>query len=365
MQAIFDENPSYRVLGRAKLKTLLKGRVSPAQIDAYIDSSELHQTHAQAPSKTREFKRITGVPNAFQIDVVVYPRYKASNGGKDRFLLLEDILTRKAWAYVLPSNSMADVLAAYTKFTEQLGKRLVSVAGDDFFSSKAFLEFNSQKGIQVSTIVAAEEHMVSGGGDKLGLIDRLCRTLKDITGKLIKVKGNTRWTGFLHEAVDLYNKTPHRSLNNMSPADAYNDPEAQAHKMTDDHEHNQRMAKHAFSVGDQVRIRLPTSTFGKEGQRFSSEVYHVAAIVGNRYRVSELTRTLQASEMRRVKDVKTAIPTSHTEKVKAAEAVSTHARRLAREKIVDDPLRAAVSMRSKVPQTRSQAKGRTRRHGSN
>ena len=368
MQAILKENPGYKVLGRAKLKTLLKGRVSPAEIDEYIDTSELHQTHARAPTKQRTFKRITAPPNSFQIDVVVYPRYKSSNGGKDRFLLIEDILTRKAWAYVLPSNSMADVLVAYTKFADQLGKRLISVEGDDFFSSKAFLDFNSQRGITVSTVVAADEHMVKGGGDKLGLIDRLCRTLKDLLGKLIKVKGNTKWTGFLHEVIELYNSTPHRSLNNMSPEDAYKDPEAQAQKMTDDQEHNQRMSKHAFAVGDQVRIRLPTSTFGKEGQRFSTDLYRVASIVGNRYQVTnagqELGRTLQASEMRHAKAVNTRIPQSHTQTVKHAEAVATHARKLAREKIMDEPLKAVAAAQTRA-QTRSQAKGRTRRHGSN
>ena len=87
MEAIFKENPSYRVLGRSKLKALLKGKVSPGEIDRYVNSSELHQTHTCALPKTKEFRRITAVPNCFQIDVVIY-KYKSANSGKDRFLLI-------------------------------------------------------------------------------------------------------------------------------------------------------------------------------------------------------------------------------------------------------------------------------------
>lgn len=350
MDAIFKENPSYRVLGRQKLKQILKGRVTPAEIDAYIDSSELHQTHARAPTKTREFKRITAGPNEFQIDVVVY-KYKGSNGGKDRFLLMEDIISRKAWAYVLPSNKMDDVLVAYTKFANEIGKQLISVEGDDFFSSKSFLEYNEKQGIRVSTLVAATEHMVPGGGDKLGLIDRLCRTLKDILGKLIKVKGNTRWTGFLQDAVDLYNSTPHKSLHNRSPNDVYNDPEAQANKMDEDRAHNESMATPKFSVGDQVRVRLPAKKFDKEGQLYSDKIHRVTSVEGNRYRVDGLDNVVQENALRKVKDVKRGGIAPHAKKrIEDAEGAAKHARKLARENI------DAVPLAKGRPNTRSTTK---------
>ena len=285
-------------------------------------------------------------------------KYKSANSGKDRFLLLEDILTRRAWAYVLPSNSIADVLTAYEKFAGEVGKKLNSVEGDDFFSAKAFLEYNEKLGVTVSTIVAADEHMVKGGGDKLGLIDRLCRTLKDLLGKLVLSKGSTRWTAFLSEAVSLYNETPHSSLHSMSPDQAYGDIDAQIEKMKEDRAHNDGFAKGKFEVGDRVRIRLPTRTFAKEGAQFSTEIYRIAALVGNRYRVEnadtgvELGRVLQASEMRKFAEVKTAIPRAHARKQQSAAAADAGARKLAREQIVD---KGGAKPKGGARQTRQQA----------
>ena len=360
LKQILAEHPGYKVLGRAKLKLVLKGKVSAAIVDQYIDSSELHQVHARAPVKDKEFLRITGGQNEFQIDVVVFPKFKSSNGGKDRFLLIEDILSRKAWAYVIPSNKMADVLTAYRKFVSELGNRLISVEGDDFFASKDFLEFNEQKGIRVSTVVAADDHMVRGGGDKLGLIDRLCRTLKDILNKLVLSKGSTKWAGFLHEAIDLYNSTPHSSLHNKSPDQAYNDPELLGQKMADDRKHNEALkasksSRSRFAVGDSVRIRLPTTTFGKEGASYSTELYTVSSVAGNKFHVInadtgvELKRALRPSEMRKFAAVHASIKSAKG-KAKAVEAVSTHARKLAKESIVAEPLKAAI--RSANPPTR-------------
>ena len=67
---------------------------------------------------------------------------------------------------------MADVFTLYKTFVEQTCPHILSVSGDDFFSAKAFVEYNREKKIQLFTSVAKDNHAACGG-NKLGIIDRL------------------------------------------------------------------------------------------------------------------------------------------------------------------------------------------------
>ena len=90
---------------------------------------------------------------------------------------------------------------------------------DAFFDNKAFKEVNATTFTGVYTSVAKDNHAMHAG-NKLGIIDRAVRTLKMyISKQLIEEKGSA----FLTDVVELYNSTPHVSLNNRSPKDVYED----------------------------------------------------------------------------------------------------------------------------------------------
>ena len=140
---ILDENPSYQLLGKDKLKKkLANSGISKAEIDQWYSSREINQIYAK-PEKIKSYK-INGPPNSFQLDLVLLPTYQKSNKGIREFLMLIDILSRKIWAYPLKNGKMETVMQEYKNFVSSVGKdKLMSVEGDDFFSSSSFLVLRS------------------------------------------------------------------------------------------------------------------------------------------------------------------------------------------------------------------------------
>ncbi len=84
---------------------------------------------------------------------------------------------RKAWAYLLSKSTGENMLIAYKKIISEVDQ-INSVEGDNQFSFKAFQEYNNDKNIRVDTLIARDEQISQG--NKLGIIDRLVRTLKEM-----------------------------------------------------------------------------------------------------------------------------------------------------------------------------------------
>ncbi len=73
--------------------------------------------------------RITALPKSFQIDVVYYP----IGEGFENILLIVNIQSRKAWAYLLSPGKGENILIAYKKFIAEVGQ-INSVVEDNQFS---------------------------------------------------------------------------------------------------------------------------------------------------------------------------------------------------------------------------------------
>ena len=56
-----------------------------------------------------------------------------------------------------------------------------------------------------------------GDHNVLGIIDAVSKTLKNIIYKHFTSNNNTKWIDILDKIVDMYNKTPHTSLERRSP----------------------------------------------------------------------------------------------------------------------------------------------------
>ena len=221
IEDVIKKNPNLKLLSKAKLsKALEKYEFSKAEIDDYHKPKELHQIYSK-PTKTKPLK-ITAPPYSFQIDIALLPTYKGSNAGKDKFFIAVDILSRKAFAYVLKSGKMKDVLDVYENFLVDVDEQVHSVAGDDFFNNAEFKEFNEHMLIDVWTDVAKDDH-ITRTGDKLGIVDRCIRTLKMYIQKYMIAHKTTKWTTVLKQITELYNDTANAGLNDMTPDEVFSD----------------------------------------------------------------------------------------------------------------------------------------------
>ena len=90
-------------------------------------------------------------------------------------------MSRKAWAYVLTKSKKEKRAAVSVKtlqeFKDEVGL-ITGLEGDNEFSSAAVKKFCDDNDIRLDTSVAKEEHI--SNGNKLGIIDRLVRTIREL-----------------------------------------------------------------------------------------------------------------------------------------------------------------------------------------
>ena len=169
MQKLLKENPKLSLLSKTKLYSIASEHdITKKEVDEYFESKEIYQIYKPRTKKTKLV--ITAPPYSFQIDIIILPKYKHSNNGVTRFLLLVDILSRKAYAYILKTGKMDEVIDKYLDFIKNVEEPLNSIAGDDFFNNKKFIEVNKELMINLYTDVSKDDHLVRGS-DKLRILD--------------------------------------------------------------------------------------------------------------------------------------------------------------------------------------------------
>ena len=304
MQKLLKENPKLSLLSKTKLYSIAREHdITKKEVDAYFESKEIYQIYKPRTKKTKLV--ITAPPYSFQIDIIILPKYKHSNNGVTRFLLLVDILSRKAYAYILKTGKMDEVIDKYLDFIKNVEEPLNSIAGDDFFNNKKFIEVNKELMINLYTDVSKDDHLVRGS-DKLGILDRCVRTLKKLIEKYMLTNKTTRWTSFLDKIIDLYNDTPNNGIKNKTPNEVFDDHDYMMGLYENQSKKNRKTFKKVdINVGDTVRIARGKTKFDKETYTFSTELYKVKMIDGYRFVLvdengDEVKRKYKADELLKV-----------------------------------------------------------------
>jgi len=266
----------------------------------FLKNQEINQINKK-PTKHSNLK-ITALPRSFQIDIMFYP----IGQGFKNVLLIVDIPSRKAWAYVISTSSGENILVAYKKFISEVGQ-INSVEGDNQFSFKAFQEYNKENNIKIDTSIAKDEHISQG--NKLGIIDRLVRTLKEMIDRYrISVSKQTSFSTILDKVIITYNSQPHRTIK-TTPNEMYNDINKQIFNFEKDKEYNRNVLdKNNISIGAEARILETKDKLEKGSQKFSLDVYKLVGREGNRFMVEnaegeKLRRRLKPAELQVVKTV--------------------------------------------------------------
>ena len=182
---------------------------------------------------------------------------------------------------------MCHVCEAYGVFLAECNPiRTCFVYGDAFFNNIEFVAMNKEKHIRVSTCVAKMEHLTKHGGNKLGVVDRMTRTIKSHIQKHISTTGDPRWPTYLQNLIRMYNGTPHATLGGTTPNAAFEDFWKLQGIYRENKMYNDELREQVATMyvpGDQVRVLLEKPTFGKEGPNFSEQVYTVSHMEGNRF----------------------------------------------------------------------------------
>ncbi len=287
-------------------------------IQDYIKNQEVSQINTTV-NKTYQYK-ITAPPRTFQIDIFWWKR----GDTLIPILLLVDVLSRKAWAYVLTKSKKekrADIsVKTLENFKKEVGN-INGLTGDNEFSSAAIKKFCEDNNIRLDTSVAKEEHI--SNGNKLGIIDRLVRTLRELIEKYFDITGHR--TDNIKEVVssviDTYNNNSHRTLNNKTPNEVFKDNDDQLARYLNDSAHNQTIYKSVpFNDGDKVRILEKKEKFDKGKQKFSKDIYTIDKKEGYKLIVKDEKRKLKPSELLKADKISNPISQSYiNNKIKSKE----------------------------------------------
>jgi hypothetical protein len=188
-------------------------------VESFLNSQEVVQVNTKLKGINL---KITAKPRTFQIDIMYY---KIGQTLKP-FLLLIDIMSRKAFCYPISGyKNMTKIITAYKKFLNQVD-RVEAIEGDSEFASKEFITLNKEKGIRVDTSVAADNHFTAG--NKLGIIDRFTRTLKENLKKYRESIGKIgNLPNIIQSIINMYNDSPHRGIKGKTPNQVWNDTNEQ------------------------------------------------------------------------------------------------------------------------------------------
>ena len=183
-----------------------------------------------------------------------------------------------------------------------------AIEGDNQFSFKSFLEYNNENNIKVDTSIAKDEH-ISAHGNKLGIIDRLVRTLKEMINKYRTViSKQTAFNEIINKVVNTYNNQPHRTIK-ATPNEMFDDVSKQNFNNDKDKEFNRNVLnKNNISIGAEARILESKGKLEKGSQKFSLDLYKQVEREGNRFivqdaEVDKLRRKLKVSELQVIKKV--------------------------------------------------------------
>ena len=265
-----------------------------------MKNQEINQVNKKQNKHTN--LKITAPPRTYQIDIMYYP---VGENFKN-VLLIVDIQSRKAWAYVISSTSGENILTAYKKFESEVDI-INAIEGDNQFSFKAFQDYNNDKNIRLDTSIAKEEH-ISSHGNKLGIIDRLVRTLKEMIEKYRSiVSKQTSFPEIIDKIINTYNNQPHRTIK-TTPNEMFNDVSKQNFNNHKDKEYNRNDLKNNISIGVEARILESKGKLEKGSQKYSMDLYKLVGREGNRFIVQDAEgnkqrRKLKPSEIQVIKQV--------------------------------------------------------------
>ena len=325
--------PRYALLSKSKLKVALKKdgiSFDAGELDRYHGEGAVNQRFARVQFERKKAFQITSPLHWFQVDVAFFNKYPEENDGIKSFIVFENVLSRKAYAYPLRSGTTSSILTEYKRFLKD-AKTVKGVIGDEQFGAQGFLKYNVERGIEVYHDVARDDHIT--GGDKLGEVDSLCKTLKRLMLKYIAHTDDLRWIEWLPTVIGIYNSSPHSSLGQMSPDDVDKNETYQLAMHIKSTAHNTRqLRKSKIEPGMRVRVVEPRSTFAKDGPRFSKEIFTTFELDGFRWKVKNAEgrvqrRRFKAQELLPIGEVREA---KDTPLERAAEKKTSHANKLQR-----------------------------------
>ena len=270
-QTIFEK---YHYPGTNKFREILKQlgvKFSTKELQTFIEAQSINQIYNEQKNKQGHIVAFHYL-DSVQMDIIDMSTFYNTNSHYKFILLIIDVFTRKLWAFTLKNKNNESVMNALETFVEH-NKPSVVISDNEssFISAKTQLFFTEHK----------IKHITCEPGDHkvLGIIDRVCRTIKVNIYKYMTRNNTTKYVSHLPDIVNTYNETPHQSILNLTPYEA-----TEQQNFRKIFELNLEKGKHngfkaqTFRVGDFVRIRNKRKQFERAYDEKYSNVHRISEL---------------------------------------------------------------------------------------
>lgn len=305
----------------AKVKQLYPN-IKSSEVKEFLANQEVNQLSKKPVVKKSKMYKINAPELTFQIDLMFLPKALKATTTKSTslyvFLLCIDVLSRKAYIYSLPNKEQDSIMKAYKEFLLDVNNdakqledtmnyynrdRPFGIITDDGFNFKQFMKLNEKLDIVIDAKTAYNDHITSG--DRLGLIDRLVRTVKSTVYKYVFANDKYSIKSLVKIIIDNYNDTIHKGIKMQTPNDVFNNRELRFDIFDESHKHNEKISTDInLEIGDTVRVLEAKKAFDKEKPQFSKHIYTINERSGNKFKVNDLTREFKSYELQKVDESK-------------------------------------------------------------
>ena len=262
-----SKNRFYSILKENGIKKTHK------EVHEFIEKQNIHQVHKRIENKKKDYKHFTAtsINEIFQIDLIDYSKYGRQNKGYKWLFVCIDVFSRKSYGFPMKDKRPASVLDAFKK----INIIPVAVYHDDGGEYKGVFKKYLEENKIVDMVIESGDHR------PLGIIDRFCNTLKNHISRYMTANDTTKWTSVLQTILDVYNNTPHNSLDEIKP----NDVETQDNREIVSKINIDKMIENKdkkdvkLNVGDKVRIRVKKNIFSKGYEiNYSKNIYTIVEL---------------------------------------------------------------------------------------
>ena len=254
--------------------------ITKAQVKAFLEKQEGYQLTRKSTTNKNSYHHIIGPLGSWQFDLMFYDQYATINSNHGVFLVAIEINTRFLMVVPLKNKDQYEVLRGFSEIYMHAPEAItpVNILSDNGTEFKNATLQEIENELTINHFYAEpEDHR------KLGMIDRVIRTLRTLIERFMASYDTHRFIDELPKLVENYNSSP-SSATGMSPSDAL--------KHLDEIVELQIAKRDGFNpgrvleVGDEVRVLKKRTVFDKgTTQTFSKSVHFIMTIQGTRYKL--------------------------------------------------------------------------------
>jgi transposase InsO family protein len=262
-------------------------KVTKKFVTEWLAKQDVHQQHAKL-KPVRDFFPIKAPTKDAEwcCDLVDVSRDDSKNSGVTYLLVVIDIYSRYLFVYPLKNKTAATVTEAMNKLISKDAAKqghikprlLLSDNGSEFIST-AFTNLCSSNNIEQQYAQVGDHH-------RLGIVDRVVRTLRNLIEKYKTAAKSDKYIAQLPKLVKNYNNSFHRSIGG-TPASGGSETFIDSRIKTRELVAAKKLKD--FKIGDSVKILNKKSLFTKSSKAVWSAKSFTIKLVSKNKRVYTLS----------------------------------------------------------------------------